>query len=300
MTHISSKLFISDLSKASRNDFHSFFSIARAILNEGTVLPMLYVYAIPILEGKDWTAEGIINRIQKRRFLVKATYRVKNTIAVIYAIHSAFSYKNMSGLELIPAALPFIQYLKDLESKRRSKDEMRAGKVLHASGLLVVLLLEIQNMLMKVTSDLKDVHAHESKEKREEIIGKFKDFIVLEKVMPGIKSRVNELAGWEEEDRDKFYAKSVRIIREQGQHIIDLQRGFSDVEIFTREGGFDRFRDKVRNAKTEEDVSEIRGIMDELVQIFDKDSVEKARDEYSNHLKIMITKKYPSLPEPPA
>jgi hypothetical protein len=50
-----------DLSKASLNGFHSFFSIARAILNGGTVPPMLYVYAIPTPECKDWMERSIID-----------------------------------------------------------------------------------------------------------------------------------------------------------------------------------------------------------------------------------------------
>jgi hypothetical protein len=40
MSHMSSSSFLSDLSKALRNGFHSSFSILKAILNEGTVLPI--------------------------------------------------------------------------------------------------------------------------------------------------------------------------------------------------------------------------------------------------------------------
>lgn len=41
MSHISSKLFLSDLSRAFRNDFHSCFSSDITIRNEGTVLPII-------------------------------------------------------------------------------------------------------------------------------------------------------------------------------------------------------------------------------------------------------------------
>jgi hypothetical protein len=41
MSYISSNFFLSDLSRAFRNGFHSAFSIASAILNEGIVLPIL-------------------------------------------------------------------------------------------------------------------------------------------------------------------------------------------------------------------------------------------------------------------
>jgi hypothetical protein len=205
----------------------------------------------------------------------------------------------MSGLEFIPLVLPFAQFLRDVLSKRRSEEEQRAGEVLYSSGMLIVLLLELYNMLRTVTDDLSHVHAQEPKEK-EQVIRNFRQFIMVEKVMPYVEGYVKELAVYKERN-DKFYAESVRIIWEAGKHIVDLKGYFSDreYELFTREGGFDAFIDLVRNAKTDREIDHIRQRMNELVQNFDKESIDKARNEYSEHLKIMIKDKYPALPRPP-
>ncbi|HEX6282465.1 MAG TPA: hypothetical protein VFZ67_09580 [Nitrososphaera sp.] len=47
ISHISSNFFLSDLSKALRNGFHSSFSIASAILKEGIVRPIYFRATTP-------------------------------------------------------------------------------------------------------------------------------------------------------------------------------------------------------------------------------------------------------------
>ena len=186
--------------------------------------------------------------------------------------------------------------------RARTRTEQRAAYILRNAGCLVAALRTLDNRLHGTMEELRLFSPAWSDERRAQTIERINKFAGQEVILPVVRQSVTELEELQQEAtrevEDLGVAKEIGELLECGRTIlVAVGERESQVTPWKDPETLEAFLDKVKDAKTPEDVASVRQALEEALGVLDRNILADA-DEAFGRIKYRVLRRHPSLPDP--